>query len=158
MQQSALSNFLYPGLLWPALLAEASREINASFAKQYIEAITGPLASPATPQPEWATPNEVALELQTVRLRDFSAASDGISRSNGHRAVANNTKFSSRQLLVPIRRQAYCPRIAIRAFEPSKQVDFVPRRRTVDAKFMETDGVRTAAIFTFRTKICDAHE
>ncbi|MGE5151480.1 MAG: alpha/beta fold hydrolase, partial [Rhodospirillaceae bacterium] len=30
------------------------------------------------PEPKWATPNTIALELKTVRLRDFSTAKDGV--------------------------------------------------------------------------------
>jgi poly(3-hydroxyalkanoate) synthetase len=33
---------------------------------------------PPAPEPEWSTPHRIALELKTVRLRDFSAGAEGI--------------------------------------------------------------------------------
>ncbi len=63
-------------LLWPALVAASASEIAASTARQFAE-LALPDTRPPAGEPKWATPNTVALELQTVRLRDFSTASEG---------------------------------------------------------------------------------
>ena len=34
---------------------------------------------PTAPEPKWATPNTIALELKSVRLRDFGIAKDGVA-------------------------------------------------------------------------------
>jgi poly(3-hydroxyalkanoate) synthetase len=44
----------------------------ALIAKQFADLAVGP-AAPPVPEPKWATPHSIALELKTVRLRDFSA-------------------------------------------------------------------------------------
>lgn len=63
--------------LWPALAAASASEIAGSFAKQFIE-LSGATDAAAAPEPDWTTPNAVALELKTVRLRDFSTARLGV--------------------------------------------------------------------------------
>ena len=62
--------------LWPALAAASASEIAGSIAKQFIS-LTGAEVGPATCEPDWATPNTIALELKTVRLRDFTNAQEG---------------------------------------------------------------------------------
>jgi poly(3-hydroxybutyrate) depolymerase len=67
----------FPGLLWPALAAEAASEIAAVAAKGLLDLAIGSERQREReqgPEPEWATPNRVALELTTVRLRDFSTS------------------------------------------------------------------------------------
>jgi len=59
--------------LWPAFVASTASEIAAQFAKQFTGLAVGEDEATA-PEPEWATPHRLALELKTVRLRDFSTA------------------------------------------------------------------------------------
>jgi poly(3-hydroxyalkanoate) synthetase len=66
--------------LWPALVASTASEIAAQFAKQFTGLAVGDSEAPAA-EPAWATPHRLALELKTVRLRDFST--DGKRRSSG---------------------------------------------------------------------------
>jgi len=64
--------------LWPALAAASASELAGSIAKQFI-GLSGATDGPATGrEPDWATPNTVALELKCVRLRDFSTAQQGV--------------------------------------------------------------------------------
>ena len=64
--------------LWPALAAASASEIAGSIAKQFI-GLTGTTEDgAATREPDWTTPNTIALELKTVRLRDFSTVSEGV--------------------------------------------------------------------------------
>ena len=64
--------------LWPALAAASASEFASSVARQFIE-LTGATGDSVTPRaPEWSTPNNVALELNCVRLRDFSTARLGL--------------------------------------------------------------------------------
>ena len=59
--------------LWPAFAAASVSEMAAFAAKQFTDFAVG-LEGPPAPEPRWATPHAVALELKTVRLRDFTAA------------------------------------------------------------------------------------
>ena len=63
--------------LWPALAAASASEFAGSIAKQFV-GFSGATEGSAGPEPEWATPSTVALELKTVRLRDFSTAQQGV--------------------------------------------------------------------------------
>jgi len=64
--------------LWPALAAASASEIAGSIAKQFI-GLTGTTDDDtAAREPGWATPNTIALELKTVRLRDFTTAQEGV--------------------------------------------------------------------------------
>lgn len=65
-------------LLWPAMLAASTSEIATFFAKQFTSLALGP-EEELLAQPKWTTPHRVALELQTVRLRDFTMRRDGIA-------------------------------------------------------------------------------
>ena len=58
--------------VWPALIAQSASEFSAAYSKQFADFVIGPDADLAACKPNWATPNTVALELTTVRLRDFS--------------------------------------------------------------------------------------
>ncbi len=61
--------------LWPALAAASASEAAALMARQFAELAGGGARSAA--EPDWATPNSIALDLKTVRLRDFSTATIG---------------------------------------------------------------------------------
>ncbi|HZC54885.1 MAG TPA: alpha/beta fold hydrolase [Xanthobacteraceae bacterium] len=59
--------------LWPAIAAASAADMAAAFAKHFTNLALGDEGSPA-PLPQWATPNRVTLDLNTVRLRDFTTA------------------------------------------------------------------------------------
>ena len=63
--------------LWPALAAASVSEIAEAIAKQFVDLAVGPENGPALNEPNWATPNTVALELKAVRLRDFATTCEG---------------------------------------------------------------------------------
>jgi poly(3-hydroxybutyrate) depolymerase len=67
------------GFMWPAFAAASASEFAALLAKHFVSLGMGASDSSAPREPTWATPNTVALELKTVRLRDFSTAKDGIA-------------------------------------------------------------------------------
>lgn len=69
----------YPNLafLWPAFAAAAASEMAGLVAKQFADLAVGADRSPAH-EPSWATPHTIALELKTVRLRDFSIEAMGL--------------------------------------------------------------------------------
>jgi poly(3-hydroxybutyrate) depolymerase len=60
------------GFLWPAFGAAMASEMAAAIARQFTNLAMGLEGAPAK-QPAWATPHEIALELESVRLRDFSS-------------------------------------------------------------------------------------
>lgn len=62
--------------LWPAFAAASVSDMATLIAKQFAGLAVGP-AVPSVPEPKWATPHKVALDLKTVRLRDFSTERDG---------------------------------------------------------------------------------
>jgi poly(3-hydroxybutyrate) depolymerase len=65
----------FPNLafFWSAVAAAAAAETASLAAKQFANlAIGAPEGSPPV-EPQWATPHAIALELKTVRLRDFTA-------------------------------------------------------------------------------------
>lgn len=59
--------------LWPALAATMASDVAALAAKQLADIAVGP-GNAARGEPQWTTPNSISLELQTVRLRDFTTA------------------------------------------------------------------------------------
>ena len=63
--------------LWPALAAASASEAAAAIASEFTQLAIGAEHQPAPP-PEWATPNIIALELPTMRLRDFSIGDHGV--------------------------------------------------------------------------------
>ena len=78
MYEPSSRNFPNLLFLWPAFVAAAASEFAALAAKQFANFAVG-RDGPAAREPKWATPNTVALELKTVRLRDFSTEANGPS-------------------------------------------------------------------------------
>ncbi|HML13482.1 MAG TPA: alpha/beta fold hydrolase [Xanthobacteraceae bacterium] len=62
--------------LWPALLAASVSDAASAMANEFAH-LAGTDAEPAPPAPRWASANEIALELATMRLRDFSRGAAG---------------------------------------------------------------------------------
>lgn len=78
MYRHPAGQFPYAAFFWPALAAASASEIASFMAAQFFgfsEAADGDRASH---EPEGATPSRIALELHTVRLRDFSMAESGV--------------------------------------------------------------------------------
>lgn len=76
MYEPTQNPFSQLAFLWPALAAASASEAAAQIAKQFIELAGGGAGTAAT-EPDWATPNRIALDLPAVRLRDFSTAESG---------------------------------------------------------------------------------
>jgi poly(3-hydroxyalkanoate) synthetase len=64
--------------IWPAFAAASASEIAAFMAGRFAGLAMAAADIPPSHEPAWATPNTVALELKSVRLRDFSTAADGV--------------------------------------------------------------------------------
>jgi poly(3-hydroxyalkanoate) synthetase len=64
--------------LWPALVAESTSELASAAAKELVNFAVGGAAPPSVREPRWATRNRVAIELPSLRVRDFSSAAEGI--------------------------------------------------------------------------------
>ena len=70
--------FPYTAFFWPALVAASAAETASSIAAHFLE-FSGDAGGDRTPQePEGATPSKIALELDAVRLRDFTMAESGV--------------------------------------------------------------------------------
>jgi poly(3-hydroxyalkanoate) synthetase len=76
MYQPAGHHLANPAFLWPAFAAASASEMAAQAAKQFAALAVGPDGAAAT-EPRWATPHAIALELKTVRLRDFTVEAKG---------------------------------------------------------------------------------
>jgi poly(3-hydroxybutyrate) depolymerase len=76
MYEPAGHRLANPAFLWPALAAASASEMAAQAAKQFATLAVG-ADGPAAPEPRWATPHTIALELKTVQLRDFTVAAKG---------------------------------------------------------------------------------
>jgi len=63
--------------LWPLVAAATASDAAARYFGELARALTDTDANPPKPEPAWATPNAIALDLATVRLRDFSSQSEG---------------------------------------------------------------------------------
>lgn len=63
-------------LLWPAIVAGSASDMTAAVARQLADLAVGPDRPPA-PEPQWTSPHTIALDLKTVRLRDFSDGGGG---------------------------------------------------------------------------------
>src|SRR5664280_1724305 len=66
------------GFMWPAFAAASASEFAGLLAKRFVNLAMGEGDGPAAREPKWTTPNTIALELKTVRLRDFTTAQNGI--------------------------------------------------------------------------------
>jgi poly(3-hydroxyalkanoate) synthetase len=67
----------YAAFFWPALAAASAGEIAQSMTAQFL-GLDNTADEPAEQEPEGITPNKIALDLHTVRLRDFSVAKKGV--------------------------------------------------------------------------------
>jgi poly(3-hydroxybutyrate) depolymerase len=65
------------GLLWPAIMAEQASEFAAAVAHGLIDLAGEPEGETHGAEPAWVTPNEVVLELESVRLRGFCKSAKG---------------------------------------------------------------------------------
>ena len=65
--------------MWPAFAAASASDFAALLAKRFAGLAMGAADGLAPTEPAWATPNTIALELNSVRLRDFSSAKDGVA-------------------------------------------------------------------------------
>ena len=61
--------------LWPAFLAALASNMSALIAKDFANLAVGPAGAQA-PEPKWSTSHTVALELNSVQLRDFTVDED----------------------------------------------------------------------------------
>jgi poly(3-hydroxyalkanoate) synthetase len=64
----------FPNLafFWSAVAAAGAAEVASLAAKQFASLAIGPPEGSPPGEPQWATPHAIALELKTVRLRDFT--------------------------------------------------------------------------------------
>ena len=59
--------------LWPALAAATASEVVSALAKELAQLAAGYPSHSIFREPRWTTPNSIALELPSMRLREFSA-------------------------------------------------------------------------------------
>lgn len=78
MYESAKRSFPYFAFMWPALAAASASEFTALIARQFVRLAVETENEPSADEPKWATANTIALALQSVRLRDFSTAENGV--------------------------------------------------------------------------------
>jgi poly(3-hydroxybutyrate) depolymerase len=71
--------FPYAAFFWPALVAASAGEAASSIMAHFLGISDDADSDRAAQEPEGATPNSVVLELHTVRLRDYSAAGNGVA-------------------------------------------------------------------------------
>jgi poly(3-hydroxybutyrate) depolymerase len=116
MYQTNGGRFSNPAFLWPAVAAALASEMAARVAMQFGGMAVDPGAEPIAAEPGWATPHSIALELKTVRLRDFSVEAKGspvlicapfalhgatvVDLVTGHSLVAALRRAGVRRLLV----------------------------------------------------------
>jgi poly(3-hydroxybutyrate) depolymerase len=65
--------------LWPALAAATAGEMVSAFAKKLAHLAAVHPSNSMFREPRWTTPNRIALELPSMRLREFSADGDNIA-------------------------------------------------------------------------------
>src|ERR1700720_665849 len=70
--------FPYSAFFWPALAAASAGEIASSIAAHFLGFSGDADGDHSLQEPEGATPSKIALELQAVRLRDFTIAESGV--------------------------------------------------------------------------------
>jgi poly(3-hydroxyalkanoate) synthetase len=61
--------------LWPALAAASAADAASAIAKEWVGIALRPSGDAI--EPSWTTPNRIALDLRSVRLRDFATAPEG---------------------------------------------------------------------------------
>ena len=76
MDRDPGGQFPYAAFFWPALAAVSAGEAASSIAARFLE--LGADGSRTAQEPEGATPSRIALELHTVRLREFTMAKSGV--------------------------------------------------------------------------------
>jgi poly(3-hydroxybutyrate) depolymerase len=76
MYEPAGRQFPNLAFIWPAIAVASASNMVAQIAEQFANLAIGPDGPPAH-EPEWATPHTIALELETVRLRDFTTDAKG---------------------------------------------------------------------------------
>src|SRR6266540_2405878 len=62
--------------LWPALAAATASEMFSALTKELAHLAAGHSSNSMVREPRWTTPNRIALELPSMRLREFSAGGD----------------------------------------------------------------------------------
>src|SRR6202051_4259921 len=78
MDRDLGGQFPYAAFFWPALVAASAAETASSIAAHFLE-FSGDARRDRNPQePEGATPSKIALELHSVRLRDFTMVKSGV--------------------------------------------------------------------------------
>ena len=70
--------FPYAAFFWPALVAASAAETASSVAAHLLGFAADADGARTSQEPEGATPSRIALELQAVRLRDFTVAKSGV--------------------------------------------------------------------------------
>jgi len=65
-------------LLWPLVAYAAMSEVAASLLDDFVRTLISNVPPRISKQPRWATENRVVLDLQCMRLRDFSLGSNGV--------------------------------------------------------------------------------
>jgi poly(3-hydroxybutyrate) depolymerase len=70
--------FPYTAFFWPALAAASAVETASSMAAQLWEFAPAADQPRTSQEPDGATPGKIALELNSVRLRDFTTAENGV--------------------------------------------------------------------------------
>jgi poly(3-hydroxybutyrate) depolymerase len=70
--------FPYAALFWPAFAAASAAETASSMAAHFLELSGGVSGNGTAQEPQGATPSKIALELHTVRLRDFTVVESGV--------------------------------------------------------------------------------
>ncbi len=65
--------------LWPALVAATASEMFSALTKELAHLAAGHSSNSMVREPRWTTPNRIALELPSMRLREFSGGGDNIA-------------------------------------------------------------------------------
>jgi poly(3-hydroxybutyrate) depolymerase len=78
MDRDRGDQFPYAALFWPAFVAASAAEAATSMAAHFLDFATEADDARTAQEPEGATPGKIALELHTVRLRDYSTVGSGV--------------------------------------------------------------------------------
>lgn len=78
MDRYPAGQFPFAAFFWPALVAASAAETASSVAAHLLGLSADPDGARAAQEPEGATPSRIALELSTVRLRDFAMVGSGV--------------------------------------------------------------------------------